>query len=238
MKNKTYLFNSLYIPLKAFTVFRNAGTEKDMYVEAYDYEKGGFINAHPLSELEADKLAEALYRSSESSRNYLQPAGLMPENILHTDNRTGTLIWYTSPFCQILQFAQGSGLCTGTYPIPMLIWKADKVSLSLFAIKGKDKPELKTSLHHAPFLNTYGTGKICMGNVSIEPDICGSMEQFIEFWQNAFFNSLFSHVIGSHRICRSEVTSLMNKLLEKKTFPAEELIRTGKNLADILKINN
>ncbi len=97
MKDITATFGTLYHPLKAFVIYQQDTSDKNIYVEAYDMDKNGYpINAHPLSVHESTNLANALDTSEELKRNFLKPSGLLPKNILYLNpDQNGYAIWHT-----------------------------------------------------------------------------------------------------------------------------------------------
>jgi hypothetical protein len=95
--------------------------------------------------------------------------GLIPENvILAKDNPTDGLhlIWSVGESGRTLYFSKSSGLATGRYPVPNLIFRYCRNVLQIFATSTK-KIGRQAPLFHAPFLNVYTTGNICMGNVNV-----------------------------------------------------------------------
>src|SRR5579872_4647907 len=169
MKEITNTLNDLYLPEKALIIYRHAANETEVYVEAYDMDRYGKpINAHPLAVEECRQLASALETSQELQNGFLKSRGLLPANVLHLNTQQGFAIWHTPPQTVPLLFKSSLNIPCGEAKIPAMIWKADRDTLQVFAMKGKRKPETDTVLFHAPYFNIYHDGKVCMGTVDID----------------------------------------------------------------------
>lgn len=231
----TQTFGRLYQPAKAFVIY-NSTKEKDSYVEAYDMDSNGCpINAHRLSLRESIALAKALDTSEALKQTFLKPAGLLPKNVLYINtDRNGYAIWYTPPQSAGLYFGQGLGIPNGRANIPALIWRANRSSLWIYAITDHSDITTETTLCRAPFFNTANDGKVCMGTVNIDlPQNCG-LEEFIRLWQDYFFNSYFSHLLGDNPI-KGNIVQLWQKLVgTDEPFPADVFIPHKFNLKKLI----
>jgi PRTRC genetic system protein B len=221
----TETFGSLYQPVKALLIYNSPQKENSSYVEAYDIGTDGCpINAHRLSIRESIALAKALDTTEELKRTFLKPAGLIPKNVLYINpDRNGFAIWHTPPQRQHLYFSAALGIPNGKAPVPAFVWRANRTSLWVYALAEGQTPELNTTLCRAPFFNIGQDGKVCMGNVNVSlPPNCG-LEEFISSWQDYFFNSYFSHLLGGNPV-KGNIVQLWQQLSGKrKPFPAEEL---------------
>ncbi|UOE52548.1 prokaryotic E2 ligase family D protein [Mucilaginibacter sp. SMC90] len=237
MTNISENFNDQYAPVKAILIYQSQLNVKDeygyeadrnaqVYVESYDISKQGKpINAHPLSLTEMVSLSKLFQSTEELKSLYLKPKSLLPANILYLDAQTeGYAVWYTPPMETELFFIQDLGIPSGKAHIPAMVWKASKNSLNIYALKGKGKPTANSSLYHAPFFNIYENGNVCMGTVNIAIDRYTRLEDFINLWQLYFFNSYFSHTIGSHQGAKSDLVLLwQQQVASGKTFPSDQL---------------
>ena len=236
MKNLVPLLNDIYLPVKALIVFKNE-KNNGYYVESYDMDNNGCpINAHPLSVLEGNDLAEMLNSSPESKQVFLRSEGLLPENVLFINaNRDGFVIWFTPPMEVNLFFKADLSIPDGKAKIPAMVWKATNKSLQVYALKTHRKPSADAQLHHAPFFNVYQNGGVCMGNVDIKISGQTGLEEFMSLWQTYFFNSKFSHLNGVTSPVKGNIIQLWNKLISgTNSFPVKSLIKTDKNLKDLL----
>lgn len=79
-----------------------------------------------------------------------------------------------------------SGLCL----TPGIIFAAKGSVLMAFAVKGKHRPCAETPLFHLPAMNVWSHGQVCTGNVRLPKS---SDAHSIEAWENAFWQSRFTH---------------------------------------------
>lgn len=237
MKNITDTFGKLYHPVKAFMLYQEASAEKNIYVESYDMDKNGFaVNAHPLSVQESKALASALSASEKNRQSFLKPAGLLPKNVIYINPESnGFVLWHTPPQKVDLFFAESLGIPSGRAFLPPLLFKASKKTLWVYALKSDAVPTTETVLCNAPFFNLYKDGKVCMGTVKISiPDDC-HLEQFIKSWEKYFFESYFSHLIGSESPVNGNIVSLWKSLVNtQKKFPLNSLTQNGTTLKKLL----
>lgn len=239
MRNITGIFEDIYIPIKAFLIYEPMSASADNgYVESYDVnDDGSPLNGHPLSIREAEMFAQTLNKSPELQRKFLQPRGLVPENLLYLNNsNNGFAVWYTPAQKVHLFFIDSLGIPSGRCHLPSLVWKAGRNSLYIYALKENRKPTLRTGLHHAPFFNIHQDGKVCMGTVDIDIDNQTMLEDFILSWQNYFFNSYFSHLLGVESPVSTNVVQLWQGLVNRnKKFPVEVLIKNNYTLKHLIQ---
>lgn len=237
MNDITQNFGTLYYPKSALVFYETAGTETDMYVEHFDMDSNGNpINAHPLTVKEAKLLAKSLQTDDEKKQAFLKPKGILPINILHINPNAekGMVLWYTKAQQRQMYFVDSLGIPNGTAQVPPMLWVADKGSLSVFALATNRRPNEKTPLYHAPFFNVYEKGDVCMGTVSIDIKNSSSVEEFIQAWEDYFFNSYFSHSLSTN-LTRTNIVSLWKDLINTdKPFPTEILKKNNKILKNLL----
>lgn len=237
MKDITQEFGTLYHPKCALVVYEAKNTATDIYVEHFDMDKSGnLINAHPLSVREANRLAKALQTEQQKDTAFLKPSGVLPTTILHINpnNGNGTVVWYTKAQQRQLYFVDGLEIPIGKACVPPMLWKASKDSLAVYALKSERRPTEKTKLCHAPFLNIYQDGRVCMGTVSIDIKNSASVEEFTSAWEHYFFNSYFSHLLGSSPIDGNCITLWKDLTRTGNPFPKEVLKPNYKTLKDLL----
>jgi PRTRC genetic system protein B len=237
MKDITATFGTLYHPIKAFVIYQQEAAAKSIYVEAYDMDKNGFpINAHPLSLRESTKLANALHTSEERKHNFLKPMGLLPKKVLYINPcHDGYAIWYTPPQRVDLFFVEGLGIPNGSASLPPLLWKASKNTMWIFAMDSDSDINEQTPLSFAPFFNLYQDGRVCMGTVAITIKADCLLEEFTALWQQYFFNSYFSHLIGDKSPVKGNIIPLWQSLIgSRKQFPLKSLIKNGLTIKKLL----
>lgn len=238
MENITENFGTLYKPVKALMIYRPEGRSTDSYVEAFDMDAEGFmVNAHPLSVQESKGLSKALDVSAALKRGYLKSKGLMPKNVLYINaDQDGFALWHTPAMEADLFFVEDLGIPDGRAKVPPLLWKADRHALRVYALNTKEEIDPETVLYHAPFFNMYADGRVCMGTVRRKFAEDCSLEEFMEQWQQYFFNSYFSHHIGSHNPVRGNLSALWAKLIGTgNPFPVKALQKTKFTLKNLLK---
>jgi hypothetical protein len=75
-----------------------------------------------------------------------------------------------------------------------------------------------------------------MGTVSIDIKNSASVEEFVQAWEDYFFNSYFSHLMEDHNPIKGNCVSLWNKLIQTgEAFPKEVLKRNNKTLKKLLR---
>lgn len=239
MTNVSKDFNRQYKPTKALLIYQLQQTDNNgyssrednnnhVYVESYDIGRNGNpINAHPLSMQEMVSLSELFQSTQELKGNYLKSKGILPNKVLYINpGGNGFAVWYTPPQEVDLYFVQGLHIPNGKAQIPAMIWKATKDSLNVYAVKGKAKPTDKTTLYQAPFFNIYESGNVCMGTVNISIDRFTNLDEFMGKWEAYFFNSYFSHTIGSHNSSQIPLVELwQGQIGTGKQFPQETLVK-------------
>jgi PRTRC genetic system protein B len=234
--DRTEDFGTLYHPKSALVFYESKGLDKEVYVEHFDMDRNGTpINAHPLTEREAGALAKALMTEKQSA--FLKSGGILPTNILHINpsRDKGAVIWYTKSQKRPLYFIEGLGIPSGKAFVPPMVWQASKNSLRVFALLNDRRPTEKTPLYCAPFFNIYEDGRVCMGSVSIDIKNSVSLEEFTRAWEDYFFNSYFSHLMGDNSPVKGNCVSLWKDLVATgRTFPKEVLKRSNKTLKNLL----
>ena len=230
-------FGTLYHPKSALVIYETKGTETDMYVEHFDMDKNGNpTNAHPLTVREANKLAKALQTDEERDKAFLKPKGILPTDILYINpSEKGLVLWYTKRQQRQLYFVNSLGIPNGKAQVPSMLWYASKSSLSVFALASDRRPTEKTPLHYAPFFNIYEKGNVCMGTVSIDIKKSASVEEFTTAWEDYFFNSYFSHLLGGYDPIKGNCISLWKELMNTDSpFPKEVLRKNNRTLKNLL----
>lgn len=235
----TASFGTLYHPKSALVFYQAKGTDNNVYVEHFDMDKNGSpINAHPLTEREANALAKSLQTEKNKEKAFLKPNGILPTNILHINPNTdkGAVLWYTKSQRRQLYFVKGLGVPSGMAYVPPMVWYANKNSLRVFALASDRRPTEKTPLYFAPFFNIYEDSRVCMGSVTINIKNSASVEEFTGAWEDYFFNSYFSHLLGNNSPITGNCVNLWKELIQTgKPFPKEVLKKKNKTLKNLLR---
>jgi PRTRC genetic system protein B len=236
MNDITENFTTLYHPKSALVFYQSEGTNPDMYVEYFDMGPNGSpVNAHPLTVREAGQLAKAM-KITEEKETVLTPNGILKDHILYLDAKAGKALWYTKAGERKLYFTERVGIAEGTASVPAMLWKADRNCLQVFALASNRRPTETTTLYHAPFFNVYENGSVCMGNVDIKIKKTASLEEFTSAWEDYFFNSYFSHLMGDHNPIKGNCVSLWENLISTgDTFPKAVLKKSTVPFKTLLK---
>lgn len=236
MNDITQNFGTLYHPKTALVFYQTDERNKDTYVEYFDMDKNGNpINAHPLTEREAKVLAKSLNLTTKK-QDFLKPQGILSTHILYLNpSENGFVIWYTKAGKRQLYFSENLEIPSGKAEVPAMLWLATQRNVKIFALSSNRRPTEKTSLFYAPFFNVYENGNVCMGTVNIDIQNSASVEEFMEKWEDYFFNSYFSHLMNEHNPITGNCVNLWKNLIDtEKPFPKEVLKsanRTLKNLS-------
>lgn len=240
MLNITKVFKNVHLPVRGVIVRQLATNDNDLYAETFDVGPDGRpINMHPITQLEAKRLSQALYRpETKKPKSFLRSEGFLPANVLHVDPMDkGQAIWYTPPQLRPLFFLDSLGLPSGKANVPGMIWQASRHRLNVWTVKGTDRPDANTKLFVAPFFNVGGSsGSVCIGSARPEIAATASLEAFITAWENMFFNSYFSHA-NFAELARQNIIQIWHDLLadNRMMFPEECLMPTKFTLQKLLK---
>ena len=240
MKDITQNFGTLYHPTNALVFYQNDERNIETYVEHFDMDKNGNpINAHPLTEREAETLVKALIVKTQKEKNqdFLNPKGILPTNILQINpNENGSVLWFTKSMKRQLFFTENLEISNGMAEIPAMLWLANKRSLKIFALSSNRRPTEKTELFYAPFFNVYENGNVCMGTVDVNIQNSTSLEEFTKKWEDYFFNSYFSHLMNEHNPTNGNCVNLWKSLINTEIlFPKEILKQANRTLKNLLQ---
>ena len=237
MKDLTNSFLEVFYPTSALVFYQKKGRDEENYVEHFDMDRNGFpVNAHPLTVIEARKLAETLAGGDQGRQRFLLPNGVIRTDVLYLDQIGGKVIWFTKAMERKLHFSDSLGIPSGVGKTPAMLWMADRESLSVFAISSNRRPTERTILYHAPFFNIYENGNVCMGTVDTQIKQSATLEEFISAWEGFFFNSYFKHLFQGHNPVNGNCISVWQNLIENGgEFPTEILKKSTKTIKDLMR---
>lgn len=70
--------------------------------------------------------------------------------------------------------------------------------------------------------------------VNIQPDCL--LEEFMQLWQQYFFNSYFSHLMQEHNPVKGNIIQLWKNLVgSRKKFPQKALIKNGLTIKNLIQ---
>ncbi|HEA21757.1 MAG TPA: hypothetical protein ENH87_12685 [Pricia antarctica] len=124
---------------------------------------------------------------------------------------------------RMLYFDTKTGIPSGKYPLPKLIFKLEGNALKVFALNRKDSITDGTPLYHAPLLNIGRQGNVCMGNASMDYDGFDYYEDVMGFVEQQFFRSVFTETHHT-RLVDGNIVNVMKQNFGKPSFNDRVLI--------------
>jgi PRTRC genetic system protein B len=143
--------------------------------------------------------------------------------------RTPELIaWWVPAAIRPMFFRDGSELADVSgklFPYPALLFVVRNGVLFVRALPKNHRPDRDTKLAAAPYWNIDSNGAVCAGTMRAPRSLTVTS---IAAWQQAFFQSEFTHPGGAGRLTRRKggTAALWTGLAGKKRFPRESLIET------------
>jgi PRTRC genetic system protein B len=165
------------------------------------------------------------------------PVEILPERVLV---RTAEMIVWWSPAVERTMFFSDRGddpvlkkMNGRRYPHPPLLFKACGSHLWVRALDKDERPKTETRMCVAPYWNCYDNGVVCTGSMKIPRE---KSVAAIEIWEQAFFQSEFTHASGTRKHTRFPGGLLaMWHFLEGKTeFPSKYLVKLPQTLAEFV----
>jgi PRTRC genetic system protein B len=167
-------------------------------------------------------------------------APFLPPNVLSVSNRL--LVWTMRGGVRPMWFANGGKPFKMDVPWPHLVVGACGRKLHVAALGGLRRPSPKTRLFHAPLMNVFDTGAVCVGNASL-PESCGV--DSMPGWESVLKDTGFSHVNHLRTLRTTEKQGVDNKahldfwrgLAKAKaaSFPRERLAPLGGDLGRFIE---
>jgi len=158
---------------------------------------------------------------------------ILPDNVLA--RTPDMLVWWSRPRQRVMFFGgvneEGRKLNGLLFPHPPLIFKVVCRDFFVRAISTSSRPSPQTPMKTAPYWNT--DGRVCPGSMRV-PD--SSDVASIPQWENAFFQSEFTHPAGAVRLTSHPggFVGLWRSLAGKKRFPAQYLVDAGETLQEFV----
>lgn len=169
------------------------------------------------------------------------PVEVLPESVLA---RTADMVVWWSPARTRPMFFSDRGkdkalrcLNGKHYPHPPLLFKASGHHLWIRALAENRRPVAGTKLCMAPYWNCYDNAAVCTGSMRIPQQRSVAA---IREWEQAFFQSAFSHAAGvkKHTLYPGGVLSLWRFLQRKKQFPTEYLCPLNQTVEEFVTSND
>lgn len=154
------------------------------------------------------------------------------------------IAWWSPPAVRTLFFADTHPLARlngEDFPVPGLVWRLELKDRKLFlrATAGRERPEARSRMYVAPFLNVYdddqfGRGLVCQGTMR-RPKTAG-VESLRE-WESGFFGASGTQQLATQATLHPrQLAGLWGALKRRKSFPDRYLLPTGQNLAQFLGV--
>lgn len=158
---------------------------------------------------------------------------ILPDNVLA---RTPyVLVWWSRPQRRVMFFGgsdQEARKLNGLiFPHPTLVFKVAGRDLLVRAVATNSRPGPTTAMKVAPYWNT--DVRVCAGSMRV-PD--GSDVASIPQWEDAFFQSEFTHPAGAVRLTNHPggFIGLWRSLAGRKRFPVQCLVNAGETLQEFV----
>ena len=164
---------------------------------------------------------------------------IFPENILA--RTPDLLVWWSRPEWRVMFFGgtdQEARKIDGlVFPHPALVFKVRGKDLFVRAVATSSRPRPETHLKTAPYWNTDSRGLVCAGSMRVpeSSDIAS-----IPAWQDAYFQSQFTHAAGAVRLTSHPggFIGLWRNLAGRKRFPLRYLTDAGETLQEFVAREN
>lgn len=212
----------------------------------YQGKSRGFVTWHEVrqgSKEGAPFLSEAQELTTEFVHHLAQglgtrvPTEILPESVLV---RTAeTIVWWTPAMVRTMFFAAHDAdahkLSGKRFPQPPLVWKVSGKDLWVRALPENRRPVAQTTLMVAPYWNVDGeTAWICQGSMRSPVDLGVDT---IGLWEQAFFQSEFTHHTGTRRLTNHPggFLGLWRSLAKvRRSFPVKYLTPAKETLQEFI----
>ena len=162
---------------------------------------------------------------------------ILPHNVLA--RTPDMLVWWSRPRQRVVVIGgtdeEARKLSGLLFPHPALIFKVAGRDLFVRAVATNSRPRPETRLKTAPYWNT--DARVCAGSMRVpETSDVASIPQ----WEDAFFQSEFTHAAGAVRLTKHPegFIGLWRSLVGRKRFPVQFLTDAGEMLQEFLACRN
>jgi PRTRC genetic system protein B len=151
------------------------------------------------------------------------------------------LVWWSPSQLRVMFFGgtdQEARKINGlVFAHPALVFKVLDKNLFVRAVATSSRPRPETHLKTAPYWNTDSRGLVCAGSMRVpeSSDIAS-----IPAWQDAYFQSQFTHAAGAVRLTSHPggFIGLWRNLAGRKRFPLRYLTDAGETLQEFVAREN
>lgn len=237
------MLNTYYIPEMNLTVYKKTKGQTynnaEFYLEVSDFiqtseNKYKPSNPRPLDRKDLTGLKRFLNNQDYASN--LKYNGIQDINVIYLNPDIDQLqiILFIPEGLNKLHFTSANKLDTANYYTPNMLVKYTNSGMKIYIVK-EDRLNLteSTELYLPPFNNITSDHSMCSGNITIKKDF-KSVEHYIQYVKDFFFNSNFSSVHKTHLKNEQTLEEFWKKHLNAKSFDYKSLIKSKLTIKDIL----
>ena len=191
----------------------------NILISSYDADSDTYSDFKPITEETFETLNKFFKKKINQKKYFIK--GMIPRNIHYFDVESLHVIWTTEEK-QTEQLFTDDKIENGIYPVPKLLWKFYKGSLSVYAYK-IEKGNIV--LYNAPFLNTSLSGAVCSGSIKYDFDTFDYLK-IIQIIESKFYNSYFTHT-NNDNLLKINLLEFYQTYLNAKKFPNNLLIKSN-----------
>jgi len=208
---------------------------------------GAFASLHQVKQAEngipyltpGEALTTSFLRALAQGLGAQVKPEILPDNVLA--RTPDMLVWWSRPQRRVMFFGgtdeearKMNGL---VFPHPALVFNVVGKDLFVRAVVTSSRPSPETRLKTAPYWNTDSRGLVCAGSMRVpeSSDIAS-----IPAWQDAYFQSQFTHAAGAVRLTSHPggFIGLWRSLAGRKRFPTQYLTDAGETLQEFVARGN
>jgi PRTRC genetic system protein B len=239
-----------HFKVRAMQAYVNIGANHEFRLsEAVLVHRGGgdgtFVSLHQVKQAENgvpyltpdEALTTAFLRTLAQGLGAQVKPEILPDNVLV--RTPDLLVWWSRPRRRVMFFGgtdeEARKLSGLLFPHPALIFKVAGRDLFVRAVATNSRPRPETRLKTAPYWNT--DARVCAGSMRVpETSDVASIPQ----WEDAFFQSEFTHAAGAVRLTKHPegFIGLWRSLVGRKRFPVQFLTDAGEMLQEFLACRN
>ena len=229
------LLSAKFIPTDALVFYKCTNSFGGSYVEHRPIRNGEMTAGAPLEVKVLERIMKVVSKYLRVSTKKVLIHGEIPSNLLYVSTGVDSyrLIWYRKPERRMMYFVDSANIPNGYMDIPGLVYVTDGGHLEVFAFKGS-KP--RRWLYNAPFYNVNDGGSVCLGTAKVQKPSSNTYEQWMHYWEEMFWKSEFSHILGSNPIKGNLALITKECITENKPFPTDVLTKSHKTLQRLYEL--
>ena len=216
MNRRTQNIAQPYHPVLALVVYATDEKFSDTYIESHEiHTDGSLLEGKPLKQSTLDSIVDVFF---DERKDRVEYAGIMPPEILTFKENYGgsyNLVWYNPPQIRHIYFSESLKITSGKAWVPGLVYRVIGSNLYVFAYNDNgSRPTEETRLMHAPFHIVSINGSVCLGSAKIKKPTEKTYKNLIQYWEDLFWKSEFSHLASSTNPIKGNLSVVWNKLVK------------------------